>query len=59
LPDLRFSNLFTDQPILERARKRAFETIDSDPQLLKEENKRIRERYLKKYREMDKLGDVL
>ncbi len=59
LPDLRFSNLITDQPILQRARKRAFETINDDPQLLKEENKRVRERYIEKYKKMDKLGDIL
>ncbi len=59
LPDLRFSNLIADQPILHRARKRAFAIINEDPQLLNEAHKRIRERYLEKYREMDRLGDVL
>lgn len=59
LPDLRFSNLIADQPILQRARKRAFGIIDEDPQLLKQENRCIRERYLEKYREMEKLADVL
>jgi ATP-dependent DNA helicase RecG len=59
LPDLRFSNLITDRPILKRARKRAFDIIEEDPQLLNEEHQRIRQRYLEKYREMDKLGDVL
>jgi ATP-dependent DNA helicase RecG len=59
LPDLRFSNLVVDQPILQRARKRAFALIDNDPQLLKPENKCVRDCYLEKYKEMDKLGDVL
>lgn len=59
LPDLKYSNLITDQPILQRARKRAFEIIEEDPQLLKEDHRRIRDRYLEKYKEMDKLGDVL
>ena len=59
LPDLRFSDILVDKKILEKARKRAFQLINSDPQLLKSENKCIRERYLEKYREKDKLGDVL
>ncbi|MCK4574771.1 ATP-dependent DNA helicase RecG, partial [candidate division WOR-3 bacterium] len=59
LPDLKFSDIIIDWKTLERARKRAFEIIDQDPQLLTEENKRVRERYLEKYKLKDKLGDVL
>jgi len=59
LPDLRFSDILVDKKILEKARKRAFQLINSDPQLLKSENKCIRERYMDKYMEKDKLGDVL
>jgi ATP-dependent DNA helicase RecG len=59
LPDLKFSNLVTDWNTLQRARRRAFDIIDEDPQLLKEENRRVRDRYIEKYREKDRLGDVL
>ncbi len=59
LPDLEFSDLISDRIILQKCRKRAFEIIDKDPQLLQPENSCVRERYLSKYREKDKLGDVL
>ncbi len=59
LPDLRFADLISDGIILQKARTKAFEVIDNDPQLLQLENKCVRERYLSKYREKDKLGDVL
>jgi len=59
LPDLRFSDILADKKILQKARKRAFEIISNDPQLLNPENKCVRERYLEKYKEKDKLGDVL
>jgi len=34
LPDLKFVNMFTDRPIMEKARIVAFNLIQSDPQLL-------------------------
>lgn len=59
LPDLRFSDILADKKILQKARKKAFQVINEDPQLLKPENKCVRERYLEKYMGKDKLGDVL
>ncbi len=59
LPELKFSDLISDRIILQKSRKRAFEIVDKDPQLLQPENKCVRQRYLSKYRALDKLGDVL
>ncbi len=59
LPDLRFADIISDRVILQKARKRAFDIIDNDPQLLQPENICVRERYFEKYSEKDKLGDVL
>lgn len=59
LPDLKFTDIIEDRKILKKARKMAFETLDKDPQLLDPGNKCLRDRYLEKYREKDRLGDVL
>jgi len=49
--NLRIANLATDGRILDEARKEALRLVDEDPHLEKQENRRVRETYQKRYRE--------
>jgi ATP-dependent DNA helicase RecG len=51
--ELKFSaaDLSKDMGLIEKARSAAFELIDDDPQLRKEENQNIREHFLINYRD--------
>ena len=54
LPDLKFVNMFTDRPIMEKARIVAFNLIQSDPQLLLPSHLNFRNYFLAHY--ADKLN---
>lgn len=49
IPNLEIANLFTDENILEIARKEAKEILTHDPDLSKFENQRIKRIFLEKY----------
>jgi ATP-dependent DNA helicase RecG len=49
LPDLKYSDLITDQKIIQTARKDAFALIKKDPQLRLPENLPVRNFFLRKY----------
>ncbi len=49
LPDVKFINVFTDYPILEKARDTAFTLIRNDPHLLKPEHRTFRGYFLEHY----------
>ena len=59
LPALEFSDLINDNEVLLKARKRAFELINNDPQLLQAENRPVRENYFERYRKRYRFGDIL
>ncbi|MCF6149995.1 MAG: ATP-dependent DNA helicase RecG [Candidatus Kuenenia sp.] len=46
LPELKISNLFHDFPILQKARKDAFEIVNKDPYLSSEEYQKIKQRVM-------------
>ena len=48
MPELRIANVFRDVPILELARKEAFELVESDPSLSKPENALLRKELRRK-----------
>ncbi len=48
--NLKIANLVTDGPILEQARKEAFQVVRSDPELSNEKNRIIRETYVNRYK---------
>ncbi|MBI5022506.1 MAG: ATP-dependent DNA helicase RecG [Ignavibacteriales bacterium] len=54
-PLLRIANILTDQEILSLARAEAFHLIEADPHLRKEENKTIREYFIKRLKSKYKL----
>ncbi|MCF7832276.1 MAG: ATP-dependent DNA helicase RecG [Candidatus Marinimicrobia bacterium] len=49
LPDLKFVNMFSDRPIMEKARDTAFTLIQNDPQLLLPVNLNFRNYFLTHY----------
>ncbi len=49
LPDLKFVDINRDRPLLEKARKAAFNIIHEDPQLLKPGNQSFRKFFLSRY----------
>ncbi len=49
LPDVKFINVFTDHPILKKARDAAFTLIRNDPHLLKPEHHTFRSYFLEHY----------
>ena len=48
--NLKIANLVTDGPILEQARKEAFQVVRSDPELSNVKNRIIRETYVNRYK---------
>jgi ATP-dependent DNA helicase RecG len=56
--NLKIANLVTDGPILEKARKEAFQIVLSDPKLTDQENKVLKQTYVKRYREKFGLIEV-
>ena len=51
LPDLKFINMFSDRPIMEKARRTASDLIQNDPQLLLPVHKEFRSFFLDHYRD--------
>ncbi|MDD5708986.1 MAG: ATP-dependent DNA helicase RecG [Candidatus Marinimicrobia bacterium] len=51
LPEFRFVDMYTDRPLLETARKAAFDLIKSDPHLLKTEHRDLRAYFLRHYKD--------
>jgi ATP-dependent DNA helicase RecG len=49
LPELRYANLVRDQQVLERARKAAFELLNSDPSLERPEHQAIRRAFKRQW----------
>lgn len=58
LPDLKYSDLITDQQIIQTARKDAFSLIENDPQLRLPKNLPVRNFFLRKYVEKYKLVQI-
>jgi ATP-dependent DNA helicase RecG len=56
--NLKIANLVTDGPILEQARKTAFQLVDKDPDLNTQENQRIRRVFDARYRDRFQLMDI-
>ena len=55
MPKFKFASIINDQKILVVAREDAFQIIEDDPHLEKDENRMIRDYYFKKYIEREKL----
>ncbi|OQB07231.1 MAG: ATP-dependent DNA helicase RecG [Candidatus Cloacimonetes bacterium ADurb.Bin211] len=55
MPHFKFANLVSDQPILNLARKDAFQIIAQDPELKNPENKLIKNTYFIQFAEKEKL----
>ena len=55
MPKFKFASIVNDQKILVVAREDAFQIIEDDPHLEKDENRMIRDYYFKKYIEREKL----
>ena len=55
LPQFRFANLVTDQPVLKEAREDAFAIISADPSLEQQQNALIRKFYTSQFSEKEKL----
>jgi len=51
LPELKISNLFHDFPILQKARKDAFEIVNNDPHLSSEEYQKIKQRVTEMFKD--------
>jgi len=58
LPELKIADIMTDVNLLYRAREWAFRIIEDDPQLNRKENSGLRMKFLRKYKEKQKLMDV-
>ncbi len=56
--NLKIANLVTDGPILEQARKEAFGIVRSDPELANDENRMIKQNYVKHYKKKFGLIEV-
>jgi len=57
-PKLKVADLFTDQPILQAARRAAFDLVERDPQLRKPEHAGLRTKLLSDYRSMLDLAEI-
>jgi ATP-dependent DNA helicase RecG len=53
MPALKVTNIFTDIPVLEEARKSAFEVVVNDPYLQKPEYQALRKEILEKFDELN------
>ena len=58
MPEFRIGNIVTDYPVLNEARRAAFNLIRKDPGFLLEENMRIRKIFTEKYSKVYVLGNV-
>ena len=58
LPELRIGDIIADLPLLRLARKDAFELVADDPELAAEQNRLIKDRLVKKFRDRLDLIDV-
>jgi hypothetical protein len=58
MPELRFSNIITDAEILLKAKKAAFDIIEDDMHLKKEENLPVKKYLTEKFSESLKLSFV-
>ena len=58
LPELKVADIITDAMLLSEARSEAFQLVEGDPELKKEENRAVRSTLTRRYRERLKLAAV-
>lgn len=58
LPELKIANLVSDIQLISVVRKEAFSIVEKDPHLLDESHKKLRDRFVEKYRHRVELAEV-